>query len=207
MPLLSSHQTLPIRVTEVDYFGCGSFDYYYHEPCVCSPSPILLSSPEQHDWCAHSVDTRLAVYLVRVAARSHPLCLGSRRKATIDHSLLCIHHNQLAFPLQPSLYHLKHQPCYSLACGRVFALAPSDAAPQRAVRTASSARRPLHRDALRLSLSYREKSVCCPAGQQPPLLPLPLSSRSLSSCCSSTTLRSRRPQGATDPRTTLATLD
>ena len=61
LPLLSSHQTLPIRVTEVDYFGCGSFDYYYHEPCVCSPSPILLSSPEQHDWCAHSVDTRLAV--------------------------------------------------------------------------------------------------------------------------------------------------
>ena len=34
-----------------------------------------------------------------MAARSHPLCLGSRRKATIDHSLLCIHHNQSAFPL------------------------------------------------------------------------------------------------------------
>ena len=50
-----------------------------------------------------------------MAARSHPLCLGSRRKATIDHSLLCIHHNQLAFPLQPSFYHLKH-PAMLLAC-------------------------------------------------------------------------------------------
>ena len=155
LPLLSSHQTLPIRVTEVDYFGCGSFDYYYHEPCVCSPSPILLSSAEQHDWCAHSVDTRLAVYLVRVAARSHPLCLGSRRKATIDHSLLfAFIITSQHFPLQPSLYHSKHQPCYSLACGRVFALAPSDAAP-RAVRTAARARRPSHRDALPLSLRKR----------------------------------------------------
>ena len=142
-----------------------------------------------------------------MVARSHPLCLGSRRKATIDHSLLCIHHNQLAFPLQPSLYHFKHQPCYSLACGRVFALAPSDAAPLRAVRTAASARRPSHRDARPLSLRKRQKDVCCTPVQQPPLLPLPLSSRWLSSCCPSTTLRSRRPQGVADPRSTLATLD
>jgi len=43
------------------------------------------------------------------------------------------------------------------------------------------------------------------AMQQPQLLPLPLLSRSLSvGCCTSTTLRSRRPRGcATDPRQTL----
>ena len=146
------------------------------------------------------MDTKLAAYSLVVAAYQSRWGLGSRRKATIDLSLFCIHHNQSAFPLQPSLYHFKHQPCYSLACGRVFALAPSDAAPPRAVRLAARARRPVHRDALLLSVSKRQQSVCCTAVQQPPLLPLSLSSRSLSSCCPSTTLRSRRPHGAADPR-------
>ena len=164
-----------------------------------------MGSPEQHKTCAHSVDTRLAVYMVLVAARSNPV--GAWAQDVRPREILAYFASIITsqhYPLQPSLYHNSHQPCYSLACGRVFALAPSDAAPSRAVRLAASARRPAHRDPLRYSLSKGQRSVCCTPKQQPPLLPLALSSRPLSSWCPSTTLHSCRPQGAADPRSTLA---
>ena len=80
--------------------------------------------------------------------------LGSRRKATIDLSL------PFAFIITSQLHPYLHfticsQPCYSLACGRVFALAPSDAALPRAVRLAAVARRPV------AQLGTKERLLLC----------------------------------------------